>query len=337
MRWCRCSTWAGVICAASSSRASVYRACWRARRPRGGQVDPPVRFDEVLRNAVPMGVADAQIELRGGVPLICGLAVPPRGEAVARVDAASLPVAHAQVELGRGVTALGGLAVPGGGFTVVAGNAVAGRVPHAHLELRGGVPVVGRPPEPRRGLGLIVRHAQAPGMDQPQVVLGLGQPLLGCLAAPSERRRHVLRHAVACRANPGEAVLGKRISAIRLPAQFGQRLRRLPGPSRPRGVASVRRPAARPLRQAPQASGLAMEAGAAGTSPCRSASRSRLCATRAAAPRAIAAWPGPAARRARRQRSGRARVARRRAPARPRGGTTPPPAHRHGRRHHRLA
>ena len=69
-----------------------------------------------------MGVADAQIELRGGVTLLCGLAVPPRGEAVARLDAASLPVAHAQIELGRRVTALGGLAVPAGGFTVVRGT-----------------------------------------------------------------------------------------------------------------------------------------------------------------------------------------------------------------------
>ena len=50
--------------------------CLRRKKTGGGEVEPLVAFDVVLRQTPSVVAHDAEIELRGGVSLIRGLAIP---------------------------------------------------------------------------------------------------------------------------------------------------------------------------------------------------------------------------------------------------------------------
>src|SRR5262249_39529038 len=72
-------------------------------KARGGEIEPHMRVDGVLRHALAAGVGEAEIVLRLGVALLGGAAIPARRLGVVLRHAAAFPVHHAEREAGGGI------------------------------------------------------------------------------------------------------------------------------------------------------------------------------------------------------------------------------------------
>src|SRR5271165_6975679 len=127
-------------------------------------------------NALAVSIHLTEFELRVGVPLLGGLAVPDQGLRVVLRHALAVSIHPAEAGLRVGVPLLGGLAAP---------------------EERLRVPLLGGLTIPRDGLRVVLWNAPAGGVHRAEIGLCGDIPLLGDLAVPEERLRVVLRHAPA--------------------------------------------------------------------------------------------------------------------------------------------
>ena len=135
------ASWSGVIIrgelvAVLDHEAAAFRL--RSQEERRGQNEPHLRLHEILPDAVPALVHDAQIGLRHRVLLVGGLPVPFDGLRVVLRNALSALESIGEVVLGVGVALLGGSEIPFRGFDGVARHAMAVFVHHAQVVLRVG-------------------------------------------------------------------------------------------------------------------------------------------------------------------------------------------------------
>src|SRR5262249_54533638 len=120
-------------------------------KARGGEIEPHVRVDGVLRHALAAGVGEAEIVLRLGVAL------------------------------------LGGAAIPARRLGVVLRHAAAFADPPPEREARGGFPLVGGEANPLRRLVVVLRHAAAAVIGRAEDCLGAGIAGLGERAREPQR------------------------------------------------------------------------------------------------------------------------------------------------------
>src|SRR5262249_61114504 len=105
-------------------------------KARGGEIEPHMRVDDVLRHALAAGVGEAEIVLRLGVALLGGATIPARGLGVVLGHAAAFAVHHPEREARDGIALVGGEAKPFRRLAVVLRDAAAAVVAGAEERLR---------------------------------------------------------------------------------------------------------------------------------------------------------------------------------------------------------